>query len=483
MARPVPAAAATDPSTVRRTTDATPPGHAEAVGIPSLLGPGPFRRLLLGQAVSSLGDWVGTLAFIARAFELTGSPAAVGGVLVLRLLPPALAAPLGGVLADRFDRRRVMVLTNLALGAFTLLAPFVPLGALYAIAFASECLALMFLPARDAAVPDLVGRAALARANALILSSSHAALPIAAALFSGLRLAAGAVPAWVPLAGLLHRSPLSVPFAFDALTFLVAAAMVPPVPPGTGAPRGRVRPLDDLREAVRRSRRIPGVLRLGAGVGFSMFGGGVLFALGISYVHDTLGAGDAEFGFLTALWGLGMAPGVGVVQRVPPADERRVFPAAVAIPGGILVLMGLAPMAGLAYPAAVVFGGSFAVALVLAMSIVQRLAEPAVRGRLVAGAHMLLRGGLALGAVGVGGLVSLIPADVLAPRLDPNRLGLVLGGAVILAGALVSRDRSPASRTRSGARGSAPAVQGAVGPGMGGAGTAPGTSAAPPPEA
>ncbi len=418
---------------------AAPAEQAMAVGLRALLRPGPFRRLLLGQAVSSAGDWVGTLALVARAFELTGSPVAVGGVLVLRLVPPLLAAPVGGVLADRFDRRRVMVASNLAMGALVLLVPFVSLGPLYAIAFVSESLALLFLPARDAAVPDLVRREALAQANGLVMSTSYGAIPLSAALFSGLRLASEHVPGWVPLAGGLHRYPLLVPFAFDAVTFVFAAAMVAGIPAGSGSAGGGVRLLGDLTEAVRHARRTPGVPPLAAGVGVSMFGGGVLFALGIAYVHDTLGAGDAEFGFLTSLWGVGMLLGVGAVRRVVPAGEGRAFRAAVAASGAILVAMGLVPVLSLAYLAAVAFGAAFAVGLVLAMSIVQGAADAGVRGRLVAGAHMLFRGGLALGALGVGGAVAAIPAAPGGLPLDPNQLGLVLGGAVILTGAVASR--------------------------------------------
>lgn len=115
------------------------------------LGTGPFRVLLAGQAVSSLGDWVGT---------------------VLRLLPPLLAAPVGGVLADRFDRRRLMVATNLGMAALISLAPFADLALLYAIAFGSEVLAMLFLPARDSTIPDLVPAESLPTAHGLVLATS-----------------------------------------------------------------------------------------------------------------------------------------------------------------------------------------------------------------------------------------------------------------------------------------------------------------------
>lgn len=410
----------------------------------AMLGSGPFRRLLLGQAVSSAGDWVGTIALIARAFELTGSPAAVGGVLVLRLVPPLLAAPLGGVLADRFDRRRVMVGANLAMGALVLLVPFVDLEAVYAIAFVSEGLALIFLPARDAAIPDLVRREALAEANGLVVSTSYGAIPLSAALFSGLRLAADHVPAWIPLAALIRAHPTLLAFVFDAASFLFAAAMMAGLPGGEPAGGAPLRVGAGLAQALRSARRTPGVTSLAAGVGVSMVGGGVLLALGITYVHETLGAGDAEFGFLTSLWGVGMVIGVVGVRRIRRGREGRAFRLAVAGSGAVLAGMGLVPALPLAYLAAVAFGAAFATALVLALSIIQERAQQNVRGRLLAGAHMLFRGGLALGALGLGGAVSSLP--LARSPLDANQLGLVVGGLVILLGAAASGGVSRAAR-------------------------------------
>ena len=69
-----------------------------------------FRLLFWGQAISALGDWVGTLAFIAAAQSIApGKPAAVVGVLILRLVPSFFATPIGGVLSDRWDRKRIMI--------------------------------------------------------------------------------------------------------------------------------------------------------------------------------------------------------------------------------------------------------------------------------------------------------------------------------------------------------------------------------------
>ena len=75
----------------------------------TLLGRRAFRDLFVGQAVSALGDWMVTVALMALVLKLTRSSTAVGGVLVLRLVPAAIAGPLAARAAARWDRRRTMV--------------------------------------------------------------------------------------------------------------------------------------------------------------------------------------------------------------------------------------------------------------------------------------------------------------------------------------------------------------------------------------
>src|SRR5438552_4538641 len=137
-----------------------------------------FTRLLVGQSVSSLGDWVATFAFIVGAYALSHqNQTAVAVVLVLRLVPPMFAAPVGGVVPDRLPRRTIMVTCDLSRAALICLVPFVNIESLYMIAFVHESISLFFLPARDASVPSLVPRSVLAEANGLILGTSYGSLP------------------------------------------------------------------------------------------------------------------------------------------------------------------------------------------------------------------------------------------------------------------------------------------------------------------
>jgi dTMP kinase len=408
-----------------------------------------FRRLLIGQAVSSLGDWVATLAFIVAAFALSnGNQTAVAVVLVLRLVPPIFAAPVGGVIADRLYRRTIMVTCDLSRAALIGLVPFVNLGGLYAIAFVHECVSLFFLPARDASVPLLVPEGTLAEANGLILGSSYGSLPIAAALFGGLRLVASHIPGWVPFGGLFARHPTSFAFFFDAATFVFSASMIA----GLDLQRDRreepIALLADVREGVRYVLDHPGLRALAYGLVVSMFGGGVLFAVGIGYIRETLGGSDVAFGWLASLWGLGMGIGLLLVRVLAKRGRAETFLAAVTACGILLLVMALLPYLWLAFIAAVVFGAAFSVAILLALTMAQENVEDRVRGRVMGGVQMLFRLGLGVGALGMGALAHSVRHIDVGVSLDGNQVGLIGGGALILLGAAAASGAARADAWR-----------------------------------
>jgi hypothetical protein len=139
---------------------------------------------------------------------------------------------------------------------------------------------------------------------------------------------------------------------------------------------------------------------------------------------------------------LGMALGLGLVRFLvlEAGSEMLAFRSAVSACGVILAGMALLPVTWLAFVAAVVFGMAFSVALMLAVTIVQREVQERMRGRLLGGAQMLFRVSLAVGALGVGGLAEAIGGASLGPlSLDANQLGLLIGGILILLGALAAR--------------------------------------------
>jgi dTMP kinase len=408
-------------------------------GFRAVLAAKGFRRLLIGQAVSGLGDWVATLAFIVAAFALTHNQTAVAAVLVLRLVPPIFAAPVGGVIADRVYRRTIMVTCDLTRAALIALVPFVSIGPLYAIAFVHECISLFFLPARDASVPLLVPKPSLPEANGLILASSYGSIPVAALLFSGLRAVASHIPSWIPFGDLFRHHPTSFAFFFDSATFVFSAAMISRLQLKREEREGEIELFQGLIEGVRYVVSHARLRALAYGLIVSMFGGGVLFAVGIGYIHDTLHASDVAFGWLAALWGAGMGIGLAVVRLLIKRGQGMVFLVAVVLCGGVLLVMALLPILWLAFVMAVVFGAAFSVAILIALTIAQEVAEDRIRGRIMAGVQMLFRVGLGVGALGIGYLAHTIhkPVKILI-TLDGNQIGLIAGGILILLGAVAS---------------------------------------------
>ena len=163
-----------------------------------------FRRLWTALSLSSLGDWLGLLALTALAPRLAkdgyaAENLAVAGVFIFRLAPAIIIGPLGGVIADRLDRRWTMVVCDVFRFALFLSIPVVAtLWWLFAATFLIEVASLIWIPAKEATVPNLVPRERLETANQLSLFTTYGTAPVAAAVFAGLALLTGMLDNPVP---------------------------------------------------------------------------------------------------------------------------------------------------------------------------------------------------------------------------------------------------------------------------------------------
>src|SRR5438105_6233190 len=153
-----------------------------------------FSRLMAAMTVSSLGDWVGFVAVAALVTRLGGNNAgyAVAGVMAARLAPSILFGPFAGVLVDRIDRKRLMMSADIARGAMYGSMPLLrSLPAIYAMSFFIECLSLVWGPAKDSSIPNIVPRRQLANANTVGLASTYGTLPLGGIIFTALAALAG----------------------------------------------------------------------------------------------------------------------------------------------------------------------------------------------------------------------------------------------------------------------------------------------------
>lgn len=251
------------------------------VGIPALLSTNPaFRRLWFAQLISQGGDWFNHVAVMHALMLLTGSGKAVGLSFVLRLLPAFLMAPVAGLVADRFDRKRVMVVSDIARGVsvplFIIAVRALSPSLIYAALAFHVLMSALFEPAKNALLPSITKRGELLAANAL--SAATWSIMLSVGSFTG-----GLVISWLGV---------EVAFVVDALSFLLSAAILLGVKvpeshretaqrSATAMGSGTKRRIDDLFLGLAYALRRPYVLActlVKAGVG-TMGGVLLLFAV------------------------------------------------------------------------------------------------------------------------------------------------------------------------------------------------------------
>jgi MFS family permease len=389
-----------------------------------------FRTLLAGQTVSALGDWMGTFALMALVYQQSESATAVGGILALRLLPAALGGPLAARAASRWDRRKTMVAMDGARAAMIAVVPLIGgLWWVYLWAFLVEVGSLVFLPARDASIPDLVDEDDLQLANGFVLGSSYGTIPIGAALY--------ALVAALPGSDLFGR-PLALVFWIDALTFVVSGLMIARltqlsnrvVPPSESA----VAPTEQSTVRFRDAFGIPLVHAVMPATIAVALGLGALFSLGIEFVRKVLDASNAQFGVLVALFGIGAAVGLGLLQRFRRLDQLTATRDGVFALGLIVASFSLAPAIGLAFVGAIAFGAAAAWTLASGMGALQSSLEGQDRIIAFAAFHIVIRSGLALAAV-LAGAAGQLAGNVTWPvvgTLEPSRVVLLCSGLLVM---------------------------------------------------
>jgi MFS family permease len=360
----------------------------------SLLGNSRFLRLWIGQGVSFLGDSVSMVALVVLIVQITGSASAVGGALVARLLP-TIASPLAGVLADRLDRRVVLVASDLARAVLALGLIFVrDLVILYVLVFLMGLARTIFNPTIRAAFPGVVGGGDLTRANALISGTFSVSETVGPAL-GGLLVATVGVNA---------------AFALDCATYLVSAAFLFRIPLS--------RPRRDDDGDLARELKAGFTYLAGARMPLAIVVGAFLTMLTINttipaevfLAKETFDAGDAGYGLLVGLWGGGMILGSAMIAALGDRVNLALFYfLAIFVSALALVGTSLSPTFVLALVALTIAGIANGIDEVTANTILQKRVPDALLGRVFAVRYLgfsagdvlaFLLGGMIVDAVG-----------------------------------------------------------------------------------
>jgi dTMP kinase len=368
---------------------------------------GNFMKLFWGQLISSSGDWLTTLALISLVYGLTGSSLAVGGMVAFRVVPALFSGPIAAHITDRVDRRKLMIGCDISRGIVILLAPFMTrVWAVYVLVFFLEGISIVWLAARDASIPNLVDKEQLTMANSLSMATTYGVIPLAAILFSLITVPSPLTKLFID-GGFFAEHPTALAFFIDALTFFIAAVFFYRMHLLSPKDHLDMEQTPKFAESLTYAIRHPFTRSLMLGVAVGCMGGGSLYAVGIGYVKEVIGAqSDAAFGLLMALFGLGMIAGVVALQVLVHREEKPwMLRMSLLVLGGIMIGMSFVHVAALAYVLAGFFGAAFGILFVIAVTMMQERVEDADRGKAFAAFHVVSRIFLVVGA-GVAGAIA-----------------------------------------------------------------------------
>jgi dTMP kinase len=357
-----------------------------------------FRKLWNSMLFSSLGDWLGLLATTALAQQLAGDDYAkanfaIAGVFIARLLPSVFLGPLAGVIADRFDRRKLMVICDiLRTGLYISIPIFNNYIWLYTATILVECITLFWSPAKEASVPNLVPRNKLESANQVSLLAAYGTAPIAAAIFAILALFSNALGSFLPsFAGnavdiALYINAISFAFAAYTIWGIREIPKIADVKKGTEA--SVAKSLWQGWKAVSSSKIIRGLV---VGMVGAFVAAGAVIGLARTFVGD-LGGGEAAYGVLFGAVFTGLAVGIAAGPKVfAQFSRRRLFGASLTTAGIFLVLLALIPNLVLAV-IIVIFLGAFAgICWVTGFTMLGMEVHDEVRGRTFAFVQSLIK--------------------------------------------------------------------------------------------
>jgi MFS family permease len=290
-----------------------------------------FRRLFFARAFSQLGDGLVPVANAFAVLQVDPSPASIGFVLAARSVPLVLFLLVGGVWADRLERRLLMLASDLlragsqGLLAFLLLTGRAELWQLIALAFVNGVGASFFMPAATGLVPQVISPSRLQQGNAL-LTLSESAFSVVGPVLAGVIIAV-ADPGWA--------------IAVDSVTYLVSASFLAGLDVPAEAARVQLGFLTELREGWRefRSRTwlwVDGVYSaLGNALTLSP-----LFALGPVVAERELG-GSSAWATIITFAGVGAVAGGALAIRVRPARPLLAGVSALALIAGPPALLAI----------------------------------------------------------------------------------------------------------------------------------------------
>lgn len=385
-----------------------------------------FRRFWAAQTVSRWGDTFNSVALVIVVYELTGSGLKVAGTVALEIVPVIVFGFIAGSIVDRYDRRRLMVVADLARAAIAVgLAVFHgELVAVYMAAFALSTFTALFNPAASSALPALVEEDDIVGANSAVWS---------AAVISQIALA--------PVAALLVATAgARSAFLLNALSFAVSAVLLVRLPMVQQTIRSASSHLADVADGLRAIRRNRFLAVLVGVQGLAALSAGATSALLVVLAEDHLDLRTSQFGLFIAAIGVGAGLGPLVLQRVVDDVRRRRWLFGPYVLRGLVDLVLAASSSfAVALGALAAYGVGTSVGNITYNSVVQTTVTDRMRGRVFAFFDVVWQTGRLL-SIGIGGVAA-------------DRFGIAavywIGGALLITAGVFGLTLAPGDLRRS----------------------------------
>lgn len=336
-----------------------------------------YSLLWFAHIVSEAGNWLTFIAITVLAYQITGSGLAVSGVFIARTIPTLFLAPIAGVIVDRWNRKAILVISDVARGMLVLTLLIIhDLSFVYVVVGLTAIADLFFQPARSALIPNLVEERNLIAANALLAFGSDALSIIGPAL-------AGAI---------VTRMGIRVAFILDAISFWLSATMIAAMSVLSMQFKGvSFRIKQEWAEALSFIRIHRSILLLVLISALVMLGGGALNVLLIVFANEHLGVGDNGFAWLVSALGVGFVAGsllMGIVGK--RLSQRSWLSSSLLALGLVPIVWSLSYNFPLALGVAVVNGIANSVFNIVIETFLQTYVLDEVRGKVFSLSNQLM---------------------------------------------------------------------------------------------
>lgn len=362
--------------------------------ISKVFGTSEFLRLWLAQFVTSVGEWVFFLVVAVKAAEVgqVAPEGAVALVLLSRLAPGLFFGQLAGVIADRWNRQRLLAICDIGRAITVCIYPFASeVWHLIALSLILEAFTLLWIPAKEAMVPNLVDAGHLPQANTLSVVATYGTFPLALVLMLFLD---------------DNSNETTVGFLLDAVSFVISAALILSIAvrnsdtKAENGPQGEVKikgaVIAEMWEEFKQGWKLvfqdPTLRAVNIGLSTALIGGGMMVPLGPAYATKVLSLGNRGYYIMLTCLGVGLLTGVGLLlPKAKTLEHRRLFGLTLLLAGAALFVATSLTATAAVFTMFAFVGAFVAVVYILGFTILQSQTDNNMRGRVFAAFYSLAR--------------------------------------------------------------------------------------------